>query len=98
MEIGELILMLSRLGIGAVATFLAILLWSNTRDVAWMLIVMGTILRYGEIMYSTFELFGLVHMYGAIRGIPVAEIIFLNLPTVLFIAGFSVMISRYRSR
>ena len=98
MELGELILILSRLGIGAIATFLAILLWSNTRDIAWMFIVMGTILRYGEVMYSTFELFGIVHMDGAIRGIPIVEIVFLNLPTLLFIAGFAVMISRSRLR
>ena len=98
MELGELVLILSRLGIGAVATFLAILLWSSTRDAAWMFIVMGTILRYGEVLFSTFEILGIMRMDAVVMGIPLVKIVFLNLPTVFFIVGFSIMISRSRIR
>jgi len=43
MDVGEVMLISSRLAFGAVASFLAIVLWSKTRDVAWMLIVIATI-------------------------------------------------------
>ncbi len=82
---------------GAGATFVAILLWSTTRDTAWMLIIMGTILRYGEIIFSTFGLFGLVpEDIILLPGILTLEILLVNLPLVFYVAGFIVMIRRNR--
>lgn len=93
---------LTRLGVGAIATFLAILLWSITRDTAWMLIVMGTIVRYGEIMYSTFGAFGIAPVIqGSYFGLPlqtILRIILTNLPTALYAVAFIVMLSRSRIR
>ena len=99
MEYGQMIMILSRLAFGAVATFLAIVLWSNTRDTAWMFIVMGTILRYGEVMYTTLEMFGIVQtdLY-LIGGIPVVKLVFQNLPNIFFIVAFAIMILRSRIR
>ncbi len=99
MDYGQMVMILSRLAFGAAATFLAIVLWSNTRDPAWMFIAMGTILRYGEVMYSTLEMFGIVQgdLY-MIWGIPVVKMVFLNLPHILFIVAFSIMILRNRIR
>ena len=97
-----LVVDLTRLGVGAIATFLAILLWSNTRDTAWMFIVMGTILRYAEIMYTTFRLLGIApSVSGSIIGLPVMTIIQLllqNLPIALYAVGFIIMLVRSRIR
>ena len=41
MELTGYFVLLTRLGVGAVTTFLAILLWSQTRDVSWVLAVVA---------------------------------------------------------
>ena len=41
MESAAPVLLVSRLVVTAVTTFLAIVLWSRTRDLAWMLMVVG---------------------------------------------------------
>ncbi len=90
-----MILILSRLIFGAIATFLAIVLWSRTRDAAWMLIVIGTIVGYGEVLFTTLESFGMVSLAALnIQGVSVFELALANLPTVFFILAFSVMIAR----
>ncbi|MEW5816199.1 MAG: hypothetical protein AB1798_12490 [Spirochaetota bacterium] len=99
MEIGQTVMILSRLGIGAAAAFFAILLWSNTRDTAWMFIVMGIIVNFGEVMFSTLEIFGLVHGETyLLAGIPVVKVVFSNLPNVFFIIAFCIMILRLKVR
>ena len=54
------VLTLSRLGVGAIGTFFAILLWSQTRDAAWVLVIIGTLVAYAEVVFSTLEGFGIV--------------------------------------
>ena len=98
MENPELISLILRLGTGALATFCAIVLWSNTRDAAWLLVIIGTILRYGEIMYSTFYLFGILTGETIVFGVPIVRILLTNLPAVLFAVAFVIMISRSRIR
>jgi len=95
MDIGEIILISSRLALGAAASFLAIVLWSKTRDVAWMLMVVATIAAYAETVYSILERFGLAA--GArimVGGVPLASLILPNLPTLLYIVAFAVMVAR----
>jgi hypothetical protein len=90
-----MVLILSRLVFGAIATFLAIVLWSRTRDAAWMLIVIGTIVGYGEVLFTTLESFGMVSVSAlTIYGVSVFRVVFANLPTAFFILAFSVMIAR----
>jgi hypothetical protein len=90
-----MVLILSRLVFGAIATFLAIVLWSRTRDAAWMLIVIGTIVGYGEVLFTTLETFGMVSVSAlTIYGVSVFRVVISNLPTVFFIIAFSVMIAR----
>ena len=97
MVVEEMILIITRLGIGAIATFLAIILWSKTRDTAWMFVVIGTIVNYGEIVFSTLEKFGVVRTdYIVIRGISVVKVGFANLPMLFFIIAFMIMIIRKR--
>ncbi|MDL2230155.1 hypothetical protein LJC14_07905, partial [Treponema sp. OttesenSCG-928-L16] len=82
MDTGEIIYIVSRLFLGALASFFAIMLWSKTRDTAWMLVVIGTIAAYIETVYSILELFGITEGSRIIIGsIPLASIILPNLPT-----------------
>ena len=91
----QMILMLSRFVLGAIATFLAIMLWSRTRDSAWMLIVVGTIAHYGEIVFTALESFGVVRLdVVTIGSIAVFPLILANLPTLFFILAFLVMVVR----
>ncbi|MBT3275060.1 MAG: hypothetical protein HN368_18035, partial [Spirochaetales bacterium] len=93
MNNAELITLIARLGFGALATFFAIVLWSNTRDTAWLFVIMGTILRYGEIMYSTFQLFGILSGETIVFGVPIVRIILTNLPALLYAIAFLIMIT-----
>ena len=100
MDSGQVTYILSRLGLGALASFFAIMLWSKTRDVAWMLMVIGTIAAYVETVYSILNLFGIsgVH-FLTIGSVPLISIVLPSLPTVFFIAAFAVMVVRkYRRR
>ena len=100
MDAGQEIYILSRLILGALASFFAIMLWSRTRDVAWMFMVIGTIASYVETVYSILKLFGInggdVLVIGSV---PLISIVLPSLPTVFFIAAFAVMVVRkYRRR
>jgi len=100
MDSGQVIYIMSRLVLGALAAFFAIMLWSKTRDVAWMLMVIGTIAAYVETVYSILNLFGInggdILVIGSV---PLMSILLPSLPTVFFIAAFAVMVVRkYRRR
>jgi hypothetical protein len=98
MDSGQILFVTSRLVLGALASFFAIMLWSKTRDAAWMLVVIGTIAGYVEIVYSILELFGVTWGDTMLIGsVPVAAIILPVLRISFFIAAFLIMvIRRYR--
>lgn len=83
------------IGTGAIATFCAIMLWPRTRDIAWMLIVIGTIFHYGSVVFQALEIFGVTRIaledelaVGIVRGLLV------NAPFVFYTISFLVMIRR----
>lgn len=91
----EAIMMLSRFVLGALATFLAIMVWSKTRDTAWMLIVIGTVAHYGEVVFSALETLGVVRLdFVTIGEVAVFPLVLANLPTLFFILAFLVIVSR----
>ncbi|MDR2470691.1 MAG: hypothetical protein LBD09_01100 [Treponema sp.] len=94
MDAGEILFIVSRLTTGALAAFFAIMLWSKTRDVAWMLMVIGAIAAYVETVYSILELFGITGSRLSIGSVPAAAILLPNLRTGFFIAAFVVMVVR----
>jgi hypothetical protein len=94
-----IVLTLSRLGVGALGTFFAILLWSQTRDAAWVLVIIGTLVAYAEIVYTTLEAFGILSAeHFNISGIPVLRLVLANLPMLLLTCAFIVVIARRRLR
>ena len=99
MDSAGFVLTLSRLGVGALGTFFAILLWSQTRDSAWVLVIVGTLLAYAEVVYGTLEAFGIVTAeHFSLSGIPVLRLALANLPMLLLTCAFIVMIARRRLR
>jgi len=94
-----MIYILSRLGLGALASFFAIMLWTRTRDVAWMLVVIGVIAAYVETVYTILGVFGIgTENIVVIGSVPVIAIVLPNLPMVFFIIAFMVMVVRkYRT-
>jgi hypothetical protein len=100
MDTGETVYTASRLLLGAAACFFAIMLWARTRDLAWMLVVGGTLAAYGETIYSIMRLLGIAGTGDLSLGsLPLASIALPCLPTGFFIAAFLVMVVRkYRFR
>jgi hypothetical protein len=95
MDTGHLIYISSRLLLGALASLLAIMAWPKTRNAAWMLMVIGTIAGYAEIVYSLLGVFGITDGMTFPAGpVPPAALAMANLPTCFFIAAFWVMITR----
>jgi hypothetical protein len=99
MSVGDTVLLVSRLATAAVAAFLAILLWSRTRDLAWMLIVIGVIASYAEILFDLLSRIGLLdESFYILWDIPLGRILLSNLPYLFLCAALAVMISRKRIR
>ena len=99
MQFSEIVSTLIKLFFGGVGTFLAILLWSKTRDLAWILIVVGTLISYADIVYATLQKFGIItDIVFFLYEIPLFSILLSNLPMIFFIIGFIVVITRKRYR
>jgi hypothetical protein len=95
MDSGQIIFILCQLVLGAIATFLAIMLWSRTRNVAWMFIIIGAIVAYIEIIYSILGLFGMGGDFFLIDGsVPLISFVLPLLRMLFFIAAFLVMVVR----
>ena len=100
MDSGQLIYILSRLILGALMAFFAIMLWSKTRDIAWMLMVIGAIAAYVETVYAILNLLGINgESFLLIGSVPLISIVLPCLPIVFFTSAFVVMVARkYRRR
>ena len=99
MSAGDTVLLASRLAVSAVAAFLAILLWSRTRDLAWMLVVIGVIASYAEILFDLLSRLGLIDESSYfLFGLPLGRILLANLPYLFLCAALVVMIKRKRIR
>ncbi len=91
----QVIVVLVRLGMGSIATFLAILVWSRTRDTAWIFVVIAMILQYGEIVFTTLELFGLARGEVVVTaGVPLVEIVLHTLPLLALAVAFAIVVAR----
>ncbi len=82
--------LLVRIVLGAVASFLAIVSWTRTRSLAWMLVIVGILASYVGTLYRALRAFGLfsgpeIAFFGTSLGILVSE----NLPLLCFIAALA---------
>jgi hypothetical protein len=85
MDSGQMVFMFSRLILGALAAFFAIMLWSRTRNPAWMCVIMGTITGYVGVIYSILEMLGITAGYVFVLG--TVSIVTILLP-VLYMSFF----------
>jgi hypothetical protein len=91
----EIIFYIIKLVLGGVAAFLAIMLWSHTRDSAWMSLVAGAVTGYAGIVYEMLVKLGIAGDIGVkIAGIPLASLLFAVIPSVFYITAFVLMIIR----
>jgi len=99
MDTGQLVFIVSRLLFSACAAVFAVILWSKTRDAAWMLIVLGTISGYAETVYTILGMFGIsADDYFSTGSVPLVTIILSNLPQTFFIAAFCVFLVKRRRK
>lgn len=99
MTADSMVMILARLIFGSIATFLAIIVWSKTRDVAWMLVVVGTIVAYGETVFSALAAFGLAKTdLLVVWGVSVVRLALANIPALLYALAFVVVIVRRSPR
>jgi hypothetical protein len=99
MDLGQIISAYSRLILGALAAFFAIVLWSKTRDTAWMLVIISTFIVYIEVICSILEMLGIIAgNFPRIGSVPLPAALLPALRMVFLIAAFLViLIRRYRS-
>ena len=99
MDSGELLYVTGRLVFGGIAAILAIVLWSRTRDGAWMFVVFAVISTYIEIVYSILELLGVTQgLFITIGTTNVLKIAFSCLPPLFFICAFVMMLAKKMRR
>lgn len=91
----NLLLLIIKLIVGGIAAFLAIMLWSRTRDVAWTCLIAGVVTSYAGIVYDMLMQLGVVISGGvAVAGIQIVTLLFAVVPSCFFIAAFIIMIVR----
>lgn len=91
----ELILYLLKILLGGLVAFLAVLLWSKTRDSAWMSLVAGAVISYVGVVYNLLLDFGVVFSLDLLLfGIPVTSLLFTVMPLLFFILAFILMLQR----
>lgn len=96
----DMLLHCIKLVLGGIAAFLAILLWSKTREAAWTAVIAGIITAYAGIVYNVLIVFGIAvekSSVPAIAGINIITLLFTTIPQLFFIAGFIIaLVSRRR--
>ncbi len=81
--------------VGAIATFLAILLWSRTRDTAWMFVVIGTIVHYASVVFEGLAILGALDLDAVmVAELSVGRIVLAAAPMSFFVVAFAIMLSR----
>lgn len=82
---------------GAFATFSAIYLWSRSRDMAWTLVIIGVIVTWVDIVFTTLQGFGIIDARLFVyNGIPVVRIVLDSAPLVFIGVGLLLAASRRR--
>jgi len=93
----EISVLLTDLLLSGIAAFTAIMLWSLTREPAWMLIIIGLVIRFGDVAFQMLDRFGIIAVIELrVYGIPVFWVLLRAIPLFFIIAGLVAMIRRLR--
>jgi hypothetical protein len=99
MDIAAFTVDASHLLVGAFATFCAILLWSRTREMAWIFVIVAVIISYADIVLATLRSYGILGPGPQVaNGIPIIGILLADLPLVFSGIGFVIAFARTRTR
>lgn len=93
----EVALYVIKLALSGVIAFLAIALWSKTRDGAWLSLVSGCVTGYAALVYELLVRFGIV-VGGdlAIYGIPFMQLVCTVVPLLFFILALVLKLAQRR--
>lgn len=93
----DMVILLIDAVLGAIATFVGILLWSLTRDASWMLVIIAAIVRFGEAIFQVLSRLGIFTFgHTEILGIPVFWSTLRATWWILLIIAFALMVRRNR--
>jgi hypothetical protein len=96
MEYNEIII-ITRIVTGAIGAFFSIVLWSKTREPAWIFVIIGALCIYVEVVFTTLEVFGILSGdMLTFFGIPFLKLLLLNLPVIFITIGFIMVIAGNR--
>ncbi len=94
---GDMGILLIDLVLSGVVAFTAIMLWSLTREPAWMLLIIGLVIRFGDVAFQTLHRFGIISVIDVqIGGISLFWMLLRATPLLFIIAGISTMIKNVR--
>ncbi len=86
-----------KLIVGFLAAFVSIILWSKTRDGAWLTVVLGVVFLYLGTLLNILKEFGFISynslLYGEIEILP---LVFELLPFIFFGIGMLIFLIRVR--
>ena len=91
----EIIFFIIRLFLGGVIAFLAIMLWSRTRDFSWMFLVLAAVTGYSSIVFDLLLKLGFVTSRNVLilgNEIPLVQLVLAVIPSLFVIAAFILML------
>jgi hypothetical protein len=93
----EITILVFDLVLSGVVAFTAIMLWSITREPAWMLVIIGLIGRFGDVAFQTLHHFGIISVIELRIGeIPLFWLLMRSIPLLFIVAGIVTMIRSLR--
>lgn len=95
----EIILCIVKLVFGGIAAFLAIMLWSRTREPSWVCVVAGAVTGYAGIVYELLVKLGIVFAKGYVvpgTEIPLSTLFFTVVPLLFVIVAFVLMLVKLK--
>ena len=93
----ELSVLVVDLALSGVAAFAAIMLWSLTREPGWMLVIIGLVIRFGDVAFQMLDRFGIIAVIELrVFGMPLFWVLLRAIPLLFVIAGLVAMIRRLR--
>lgn len=93
----EMILYVIKLVMGGLSALFAILLWSKTKDFAWMSLVIGVVFSYLGLLFNMFVDAGILVTLGPLipgTELPLLTVVLIVIPNIFFILAFVLMLHR----
>lgn len=95
MSESEIIFFIIKLFLGGVIAFLAIMLWSRTRDFSWMFLVLAAVTGYSSLVFDLLLKLGfvtsrLINVLG--NEIPLVQLLLTIIPSLFVVIAFILML------